>query len=215
LDKNNKTYVLDTSVLIEDPDVFYKLGDGDIVLSTAVIKEIDGLKKNPDDVRAKAARKVARTLDRIGSYGDISRGARTFTGSRVMITPEYTEIDALASNADNRIVGTAVRLQKEAGNEVILVSTDGNMRNVTRSYGITAENYPPGLNEANDKPMPTFHQGQRPAPLQIRNVAREHWERERIYKAAARQEDRELPKAIILFTVLFMVILILIMTVRH
>jgi len=145
MNKRNKTYVLDTSVLIEDPDVFFKLGDGDIVLSTAVIKEIDGLKRNPDpeDVRAKAARKVSRTLDRIGSYGDISTGARTFAGSTVLITTDHTEIDDLASNADNRIVGTAIRLTKEAGdNSVILVSTDSNMRNVTRAYGIRSENYP-------------------------------------------------------------------------
>ncbi len=70
-----KTYVLDTSVLIEDPDVFYKLGDGNIVLPTAVIREIDGLKRNPDpdDPRAKASRKVARLLDRLGSSLRTSR----------------------------------------------------------------------------------------------------------------------------------------------
>ena len=144
MDKKKKTYVLDTSVVIEDPDVFYKFGDGDIVLPTAVIREIDGLKKNPDpdDPRAKAARKVARFLDRLGSREDISIGARTSTGFTVRICSRYTAIDDLASNADNRIVGTAIRLKEECSNNVILVSADGNMRNVTRAYGIRAENYP-------------------------------------------------------------------------
>lgn len=142
--KKKKTYVLDTSVLIEDPDVFDKLGDADIVLSTAVIKEIDGLKRNPDpdEPRAKAARKVARTLERLGSCQDISTGARTSTGSTVRICSGYIAIDDLASNADNRIVGTALKLKEEPDRNVILLSADGNMRNVTRAYGIRAEHYP-------------------------------------------------------------------------
>jgi len=69
MQKQRKIYVLDTSVVIEDPDVFFKLGDGDIVLPTAVIKEIVGLKRNPDpdDPRAKTSRKVARLLYIIAS----------------------------------------------------------------------------------------------------------------------------------------------------
>jgi predicted ribonuclease YlaK len=141
---HSKIYVLDTSVLIDDPDVLYKLGVGEIVIPTAVIKEIDGLKRHPDpeEPRAKAARKVARTLDMLGSYQDISVGARTSGGSTVRIVNKYERLDDLASNADNRIVGTAVRLKEETQRTVVLVTTDGNMRTVTRSYGIRAENYP-------------------------------------------------------------------------
>jgi predicted ribonuclease YlaK len=36
MNKTRKTYVLDASVVIEDPDVFSKLS-GDIVIATAVI----------------------------------------------------------------------------------------------------------------------------------------------------------------------------------
>ncbi|MGD0884730.1 MAG: PIN domain-containing protein [Thermodesulfovibrionales bacterium] len=124
--KSRRTYVLDTSVLINDPDVFYKLGDSDIVIPTAVIKEIDGIKKNPDpeEPKAKAARKVARTLDGLGSTQDISAGARTSVGSTVRIFNRYAAIDDLSSNADNRIVGTAIMLKEESSSRVILVSTD-------------------------------------------------------------------------------------------
>jgi len=151
--KKTKTYVLDTSVLINDPDVFYKLGDSQIIIPTAVIKEIDGLKRNPDpeEPRAKAARKVSRMLDRLGSSQDISIGAQTYAGSTVRISTKYQVIDDLASNADNRIVGTAIRLKEDTQANLILVSTDGNMRSVTRSYGIKAENYPFYLGDAFDR----------------------------------------------------------------
>jgi PhoH-like ATPase len=139
-----KIYVLDTSVLIEDPDALYKFKGNELVIPTAVIKEIDGLKKDPDpdSLRAKAAREVARTLDRLGSYQDISTGAKTSAGTSIRICTQFKAIDDLASNADNRIVGTAIKLKEETDGQVILVSTDGNMRNITRAYKIRAENYP-------------------------------------------------------------------------
>ncbi|MDQ7786712.1 MAG: PIN domain-containing protein [Thermodesulfovibrionales bacterium] len=153
-DVRKKIFVIDTSVLIEDPDVLFKLGGNEIVIPTAVLKELDGLKKHPDpdEHRAKAARQVTRTLDMLGSYQDISTGARTSAGSIVRIYNQYHVIDDLASSADNRIVGTAIKLKEEGIGRVILVSTDGNMRNVTRSYKIKAENYPFSLGDSVDRP---------------------------------------------------------------
>lgn len=153
-DVRKKIFVIDTSVLIEDPDVLFKLGGNEIVIPTAVIKELDGLKKHPDpdEHRAKAARRVTRTLDMLGSYQDISTGAKTSVGSIVRICNQYQIIDDLASSADNRIIGTAIRLKEQAAGRVILVSTDGNMRNVTRSYKIKAENYPFSLGNPVDRP---------------------------------------------------------------
>jgi len=153
-DVRKKIFVIDTSVLIEDPDVLFKLGGNEIVIPTAVIKELDGLKKHPDpdEHRAKAARQVTRTLDMLGSYQDISTGARTSAGSIVRICNQYQVIDDLASNADNRIIGTAIKLREEGTGRIILVSTDGNMRNVTRSYKIKAENYPFSLGDSINKP---------------------------------------------------------------
>lgn len=150
----NNTYVLDTSVLITDPDVFSKLGESQLIIPTASIKELDGLKKNPDpdEPRAKAARKVARILDRLGDYQDISVGAKTSWGTTVKICNRYRLIDDLASNADNRIVGTAIRLRDETQSNVVLLSTDANMRNIARSYGIRAENYPLFLGEQCNRP---------------------------------------------------------------
>jgi predicted ribonuclease YlaK len=153
-DVRKKIFVIDTSVLIEDPNVLFKLGGNEIVIPTAVIKELDGLKRHPDpdEHRAKAARQVTRTLDMLGSYQDISTGARTSAGSIVKICNQYQVIDDLASSADNRIVGTAIRLKEQSAGLVILVSTDGNMRNVTRSYKIKAKNYPFSLGDSVDRP---------------------------------------------------------------
>ena len=137
-------FVIDTCVLLNDPEIFAKLGQSQIVIPTAVIKELDRFKKNPDpkEPRAMAARKVARTLDTLGTRQNIAAGAKNSSGATVRISNQYIPVDDLASNADNRIVGTALKLQKESEGHVILVTGDGNMRNVTRSYGIEATSHP-------------------------------------------------------------------------
>jgi PhoH-like ATPase len=142
LQVNRKTYVLDTCVLIDDPDIFYKLGKSQIVIPSAVIKELDGLKRSWDPDRAKPARQVTRILDRLSRRQDIKLGAITSAGSIVRIYSSHAVIDDLASGADNRIVGTAIQLKQDTVDYVILVTHDGNMRNIARSYGVAAESYP-------------------------------------------------------------------------
>jgi uncharacterized membrane protein YhaH (DUF805 family) len=137
--EKKKTYVLDTTVLIFDPDIFYKLGDVDIVLPLAAIKELDGLKKSDMEHTAQAARKIARTLDRWGSYADLVAGVKLPTNAKVYIYTDYDNIDGLESQADNKIVGAASKIKREKDTDVILVTTDTNMRTVARAYGIKAE----------------------------------------------------------------------------
>lgn len=136
-----KTYVLDTTVLIYDPDIMFKTGEADWVIPLAVIREIDGLKNSDKELVAKAARQIARTLDRFGSYGDLIAGVKLPTGTILRIIEGYESIDALASDADNRILGAALLL-KNAGENVTLFTTDTNMRTVARVYGIKAEYSP-------------------------------------------------------------------------
>jgi predicted ribonuclease YlaK len=150
----NYIYVVDTSVLIEDPKVFFRLGRSQIFIPMAVMKELDGLKKSTNLARAGAARRVTRILDGLSGSQDIAHGASTSSGSIVRIFSRYMTIDGLASDADNKIVGAALRLKLETGNaNVIVLTTDGNMRNVARSYGMKAQNYPLTPNHFVDNPV--------------------------------------------------------------
>jgi rRNA maturation endonuclease Nob1 len=138
MEMENKVYVLDTTILIETPDYMYR-GEGTFVIPTSVIKEIDGLKNSDQEDVAKTARKVARTLDRLGSYGNLAGGVRLSTGGTLRVYAKYAEIDDLNSKGDNRIVGAAIALKKEMGSDVELITTDINMRTVARVYGIKAD----------------------------------------------------------------------------
>ena len=138
-----KTYVLDTTVLIYDPDIFYKLGDADIVVPLAAIKELDGLKKSQSDLVAQSARQVSRMLDRISSYSDIKEaGGKISSGARIFIETNYEKVEGLASEEDQKIIGTALFLKKKGVENLILATADTNMRIVGRTFGIKVEYYP-------------------------------------------------------------------------
>jgi len=141
--EKKKTYVLDTTVLIYDPDIFYKLGDADIVVPLAAIKELDGLKKSESDLVSKSAREVSRMLDRISSYSDMREtGGKVSSGARIFIETSYEKVEGLASEGDQKITGTALYLKKKGVKNLILATTDTNMRIVGRTYGINVEHYP-------------------------------------------------------------------------
>ena len=141
--EKRKTYVLDTTVLIHDPDVFYKLGDADIVIPLAVIRELDGLKNSDSELVAKAARQVSRILDRISSYSDMREaGGNISSGARIFIETHYEKIEGLDSEGDRQIIGTALYLKKKGVENLLLATTDTNMRIVGRTYGLKAEHMP-------------------------------------------------------------------------
>ncbi len=54
-----KNYILDTNVLIHDPNCIFKFEDNNLIIPFPVIEEIDKLKTRSDKV-AKSARDVAR-----------------------------------------------------------------------------------------------------------------------------------------------------------
>ncbi len=140
--KRTTTYVLDTNILLTDPEVLFKLS-GRIIIPMAVVGELDRFKSLPDprDPKAVAAREIARTLDALGTKEDISRGARTVSGT-VMIYRSHAPVSGLASPADNKVVGCAVKLKRAGRADVTVLSNDKNLRNVCRAFGITATGYP-------------------------------------------------------------------------
>jgi len=139
--KPGKIYVLDTTVLIYDLDIMSKTAEADWVIPLVVIRELDGLKNSDKELVAKAARQIARTLDRLSSYGDLVTGVKLPTGRTLRVFAGYESVDALASDADNKILGAALSL-KNAGEDITLFTTDTNMRTVARAYGVKAEYTP-------------------------------------------------------------------------
>ncbi|HZI39551.1 MAG TPA: PIN domain-containing protein, partial [Acidimicrobiia bacterium] len=91
------TVVLDTCVLLADPDSLYAFGDADIVIPLTVIEELDGHKSRLDDV-GRAARHVVRDLERlrVDSGGDFREPVALPTGGTVRVTINGLVVDQIA-----------------------------------------------------------------------------------------------------------------------
>lgn len=140
-----KVYVLDTNVLLSDFNAIYAFKNNDVVLPLKVLEEIDKHKKRQDGVGVNA-RHIIRELDKLREKGSLTDGVklggrkgtltvRSFTGYQL---PEEFNIN----DPDNQILATVLAtITREAGNNVILVSQDVNVRVKADSIGITAEDY--------------------------------------------------------------------------
>lgn len=139
-----KTFVIDTNVLLHDPEALSKFPNQTIVLPVTVLEELDKLKRLPNEI-GKNSRAVIRNLDSLKSMGegDMHGGVKLANGSTVRIQIEIKKDfpDSLSiSVADNRII-MAAYLLKEQGQHVVFVSKDFAARLKAEAIGLEAEDY--------------------------------------------------------------------------
>ena len=143
------TVVLDTCVLLADPDSLYAFGDADIVIPLTVIEELDGHKSRLDDV-GRAARTVVRDLERlrVDSGGDFREPVTLPTGGTVRVSINGLIVDQIAAHGlnpdknDNRILATALGLTHDGdAGRVKVVSADAALRIKASQLGLAAEDY--------------------------------------------------------------------------
>jgi PhoH-like ATPase len=139
-----KTFVLDTNVLLHDPEAITKFAKNNVVIPVTVLEELDKMKRFPNDL-GKNSRAVFRLLDSIHTLGsgDLHRGVTIENGPTVRIQLEI-KVDssnyfALNIN-DNRII-LAAYLLKEKGENVVFVSKDFAARIKAEALGLEAEDY--------------------------------------------------------------------------
>lgn len=127
-------YVFDTSALISNPNVVRKSRRHGVIIPSAVLRQLDGLKNSGDGNTAYWARKASQAIEKQQTKGNL------------LILSEYVSISNLPNRADNQIVGTALWIRKHYDQycdrkpkNTILVSTDRNMRIVAQNCGLKVE----------------------------------------------------------------------------
>ena len=134
--------VLDTSVLIADPDCFSAFEAVDIVVPLTVIEELDGLKTRIDDV-GRAARAALRGIEelRVRNGGSLADPVPLGT-STLQIEINGIQKHRLLEHgldptlADNRIIGAALGQSERA--PTTMVSNDAALRIKAAHLGVAA-----------------------------------------------------------------------------
>jgi PhoH-like ATPase len=145
-----KNYIIDTNVLLHDPDCLSNFKDNDLFLPIIVLEELDQLKTR-EGLTGYQARGAARALSTLFGKADVRSG---FTkgvslGDGILLRVlhhgdeiEHTDLFLDLNKNDNRILATALRVMREhPEHNTILVSKDICMRIKAEALGITAEDY--------------------------------------------------------------------------
>ncbi len=162
-----KTFILDTNVLIHNPESINSFRESEIVIPLEVLEELDKLKTFPDQ-RGKSAREAIRFLDGALGHGNFKEGVKLENGSLLKVSyiqprdpPEGIALD----KNDNRIILCAWALQLE-GKRVFFVSKDINARVKATALGIKAVDY-----EKQKVDIATLYQGVREMDISADSMA--------------------------------------------
>ena len=138
-----KTFVIDTNVLLHNPNALFLFEENEVVIPLDVIEELDKFKGNTDDL-GRNARTAIRVLDRLRERGNLSEGVTLQeTGGvvRVILEEDQKLCPGLTNNTpDNRIICCA-RALKDEGKRVVFISKDINARIKSDALGITTEDF--------------------------------------------------------------------------
>ncbi|HEX8915368.1 MAG TPA: PhoH family protein [Humisphaera sp.] len=139
-----KTFVVDTNVLLHNPDSIFLFADNEVVIPFDVIEELDKFKTGTDDL-GRNARAVIRHLDRLRETGNLSQGvAHPYDPKgriRVILEEDQQLYPGLTTNnPDNRIISCALDL-KRAGKRVVFITKDMNARIKGDALGLLAEDF--------------------------------------------------------------------------
>ena len=152
-----KIYVLDTNVLLHDPNAVHSFKEHKVIIPMTVLEELDHIKDRRDKDVSREARIAIQTIDRLLANADtreIQEGVEIFSpvqhadqvAGTLAIFPDqllaeqtetvFLRINQLHDN-DNRIINVALTLQlHNPDSYVCLVTKDINMRLKAKGSGL-------------------------------------------------------------------------------
>ena len=136
--------VVDTSVLVADPDSLRAFPGADVVIPLIVVEELDGHKTRRDDV-GRSARQALRTIEELRQShgGDIRTPVGLPGGGTLRVETNGLHLETLREHGldptknDNRILAACVGLRLEGG-RVRLVTNDTALRIKAAQLGFEA-----------------------------------------------------------------------------
>lgn len=139
-------YVLDTCVLLADPNAPLRFDEHDVVLPLVVVEELDRKKTRLDDVGTNS-RAALRLLEKLGASqpGGLRDPVDLPSGGTLRIELNGTRSDRLPSaldpsTSDHRILATCLNLD-DAGRRPVLVTKDAALRIKGAQLGVAVQDY--------------------------------------------------------------------------
>ena len=152
-----KTFVIDTNVLLHDPQSIFKFEEHNLAIPIEVLEELDAIKSEQSTERGRNARRVHRILQELlPDSHTMLEGVRLPNGGTLsVIINRYFEENDLTSagmkrlrsvlsdplKKDNRIIACALYVSEQYPPPTILVTKDVNVQLKARAVGLESEDY--------------------------------------------------------------------------
>jgi PhoH-like ATPase len=141
-----KNYVLDTNVLLHDPNAIFRFEDNNVIIPIYAIEEVDQFKREGSE-RGRNARAIARLLDELRERGGaLSKGVALESGGtlRVAVPSKRLELPSAIDHTamDQAILQTAFDVREnDGGRPTVFVTMDTNLRIRADALGMVAQTY--------------------------------------------------------------------------
>lgn len=152
-----KTFVLDTNVLLHDPQSIFKFEDNNLAIPVEVLEELDAIKGEQSTERGRNARRVHRILQELlpdtramhegvelENGGTLSIIINPYLLDQTKKSPAMDRLRAILpdlTKKDNRIIAAALFVQERYPPPTILVTKDVNVQLKARAVGLESEDY--------------------------------------------------------------------------
>jgi len=148
----SKVVVLDTNVLLHDPEAPTRFGNRRVVLPMQVVEEVDRFKRDSSE-KGRNARRISRLLDAHRVKGNLADGVPIEGTASGILQVAFCRADTLkqlppelqSGGGDNNILAVALEQIRSGGlqeaPDVLLVSKDINLRIKADAVGLQAEDY--------------------------------------------------------------------------
>jgi PhoH-like ATPase len=152
-----KTFVLDTNVLLHDPQSIFNFEENNLAIPVEVLEELDAIKGEQSTERGRNARRVHRILQELlPDRRSMQEGVDLPNGGTLSViinpylaepgrrSPSFDRLRAVLpdmTKKDNRIIAAAVFVQEQFPPPTILVTKDVNVQLKARAVGLESEDY--------------------------------------------------------------------------
>lgn len=141
-----KNFILDTNVVLFDPEAIFKLDDNNVIIPDIVLEEVDHF-KNEKTERGSNSRRFSRYLDELSGGQDLTQGVSLGEKRgilRIAFAPtNYINSKYDLEKYDNRILYLCKKIKEETKAKIpnILITKDVNLRVKARTIGVDVQDY--------------------------------------------------------------------------
>lgn len=137
-----KNYMLDTNILINDPQSIFNFEDNNVYIPIYVLEELDKIKGEMSS-RGRNSRVVCRYIDELRMSGNLAKGIPVGEEGKLFVyVPKWEERKIISvgldkSSMDSSILECALELKKSKPKmKTIFITMDVNLRIRAESLGL-------------------------------------------------------------------------------